>query len=591
MWEDTFTAAYKFRARWLIREADLPEDALGRLRKSRKANTRHDDSNISSTSSSPSSATSEMPSGKRNDNARRAKPKEEDDCDEGIASPNDEVFLTPRTEDLELRMIAKPASLSVTTPSAELETETTQAQPPKKVGKRTEYTPRLTHAFSPSGGGEFSALPNGDPILTRARIRHAEAAAAASPSTAKEGGSPTTVVKREHGTLQGWLPQKKVVRSLATRGRGRGRGQRSGGPSRDNSGPCAGSGALEESSGSAPDRSRLPSSGRSTPEQNWSEESDATSEPKANPGDANDESWEEGDDNMSESDGDGDSDLALDFAKNDGGPTRIASSASDESKAPNVKDKDGDKDAHGDDADNCLPRKSVRQQKSQRSSVAPSPSCALSSTVDVITSANEGTAINDKLKFSTTDITAVDIDSNPHQSTRRLRAPASKRQGPLPPRPRRLAMPPVLGSRVDASGGNTAAPGVAKTSTVPTSILYRSDGPTVKTRFFAVADGSKVYPTRSRSPVATAGEGGPPTPYISGKRKRGSGAAGSACGKASSASSSQGEQDQHLDYPPRRTPVGPDYQAEIPDLLPPDQREPPVSARSGTRMVRQLLRV
>ena len=133
LWEDTSTGVFKFRARWLIHTSDLPEDALSRLRAARRSFSR---------SGRPS----------KGDTRRR---------DDEVG---DEVFLTPKIDDLEVRLIERPVMLSVTSsPGTEITVEL-----------RGKTGPRLTHTYDDSTG-DFVPVDNTDSILKRARVRESEA--------------------------------------------------------------------------------------------------------------------------------------------------------------------------------------------------------------------------------------------------------------------------------------------------------------------------------------------------------------------------------------------------------------------------------
>lgn len=439
MWEDTFTGACKFRARWLLRACDLPQDALRRLRKLREESSQ-----------------------KQNDENPHEETRHKDDTDE--------VFLTPRTEDLELRMIAKPATLFVCTSEGGETLRNCEGKP----------GPRFTHKFCPSTG-EFSVLSLTEEVIVRAKARQADATVASSGSD-KEGST-----TKRGSTADGWLPQKG--RSLATRGRGRGRGRGGrGGPRGSSRARVTGT----------QNRSQSPAN---FPERDGSDESEAVQDP--------DEAWEEGDDGVSDSDSD------ADFESSYGSVVVSPKTAQDE--------------------DDVGSKKTARQRRSQRAAAASD-------------SGTTALACDEEKNVSKTN------RPNTHQLPRRPRAPVSRRQGPLPPRPRRLAMPPTLAQGIAKSSSSSMSNSGTSAPCAPRAT------PPMKTRPTTTGKG-KVSPTQS-SPITAMAEVERPS-YVPTKRRK------VTAGKALAMNTSH--------YPPRRTSVGKEYQAEIPDLLPPDKqdRQPP----------------
>ncbi|CAM9252394.1 unnamed protein product, partial [Laminaria digitata] len=183
MWEDMFTGVFKFRARWLLQASDLPADALTRLR-----TTGH------TPSADCSAAGSMTPSNKGQ-------------------HEDDEVFLTRRVKDLEVRFIVKAITLCVSTSS-------TPDVFPESKGK---MGPRLTHAFC-DASGDLQPLEGTDPILKRARVRLANGvnltSRADQENEAAKSGKP--IVKSN-----GWLLPKQGLferagGSTAARGAGGG---------------------------------------------------------------------------------------------------------------------------------------------------------------------------------------------------------------------------------------------------------------------------------------------------------------------------------------------------------------------------------
>ena len=172
MWEDTFTGVFKFRARWLIHTNDLPKDVLSRLRAARRSFSR---------SGRPSKG-----------DTRR--------CDDEVG---DEVFLTPKTDDLEVRLISRPATLSVTTsPGTEITMELEG-----KMGLR------LTHTYDDSTG-DFVPVDDTDSILERARVRQSEVGDIAS----RENQEHEATKDGEPVKSTGWLLPKQRVFDRKGRG-------------------------------------------------------------------------------------------------------------------------------------------------------------------------------------------------------------------------------------------------------------------------------------------------------------------------------------------------------------------------------------
>ena len=168
MWEDTFTGVFKLRAQWLIHASDLPEDASSRLRPARRS---------FSHSSHPSKG--------------------------GTRGYEDEVFLTPRTDDLEIGLIVRPIMLSVA-PSPGTETLM------KLEGK---MGPRLTHTYDESTG-DFAPVDATDPILKRARVHQSKVFDIAS----RANETHATVKNGEPVKSTGWLLPKRRAFDRKDRG-------------------------------------------------------------------------------------------------------------------------------------------------------------------------------------------------------------------------------------------------------------------------------------------------------------------------------------------------------------------------------------
>ncbi|CAM9512220.1 unnamed protein product [Scytosiphon promiscuus] len=186
MWEDTFTGVFKFRGRWLVHASGLPKDAFARLRAARRTFTDGEEGG---------SASSTVES----------KPSQEADEIE------DEVFLTAKREDIDVRRIVKPITLSVSTTSGKA--------PPER---KDTSGPRLTHAFE-DPSGDFVPVERTDPVIKRARVRHEEAVARAAmladEAAAAKSGKPVS-------QSSGWLlPKRKSPASCAAGARGGGPGR------------------------------------------------------------------------------------------------------------------------------------------------------------------------------------------------------------------------------------------------------------------------------------------------------------------------------------------------------------------------------
>lgn len=446
MWEDILTGIFKFRARWLTHTSDIAEGAVIRLRKTRLA-------------SGP-----EKPSRSGNTPLTSGNAKFSEDA-AGIDA--EEVFLTPKTEDLEIQLITNPITLSVPTSA-------TTDIPAEWKGKTG---PRLTHAFDQSTG-EFAPLEGSDAILKRARARQSEAVAIAARADqeheAVKNGKPIS-------DSNGWMLPKGSVFGNRAKGKGTDSRQR-----RARSGPSTAGRRRSTTNNIGLD----------------GESDDSKSEDTTNP---NDEEWQASDDRGSETT---DSDDTVRSASK-----RIARGIE------------------------ASPRKSPRQRKSQQSP-------AHSSEVNVPAPQ------------------LAQILAAPPSSQRRARSPATKRQGPLPPRPRRLSMPPMVDK-------------------VPSTVRDGGTATVVATPVVAIA----ARPARTRAATGnlprsnSAGSMGEVTRDSSapGKRKRGSAAGGAA--KNSFTQS---------DYPPRRTPVGKDYQVNIPELLSAEEKATSTAA-TGARMVSRLI--
>ncbi|CAM9209280.1 unnamed protein product [Scytosiphon promiscuus] len=183
MWEDTFTGAFRLRARRLAHASDIPKDALSRLQEARRAFP------------DEQSAGDDFAHRGFQDKKGSSQPVK----DRG--SDVDEVFLTAVKEELDVVRIVKPVTLSVGTAIAGTEWK----------GKGG---PRLTHAFDASSG-DFTPVERTDTIAKRARVRHAEAAIRASriaeETAAAAGGKPMA-------QSSGWLLPRRRATAAAIAG-------------------------------------------------------------------------------------------------------------------------------------------------------------------------------------------------------------------------------------------------------------------------------------------------------------------------------------------------------------------------------------
>lgn len=450
MWEDTFTGVFKFRARWLIHASDLPQDALSRLHAARRAFTNDSRSNEGGAQESDEKSSNDV---------------------EG-----NEVFLTPKMDDLEVRFILRPVTMSVT-PSPKKEI------PAELEGK---MGPRFTHTYDDSTG-DFVPVEETDSILKRARVRQSEAIAFASRANQEHQAAKNGEPVKSNGWL---LPKRRVF-------------------DRKGRGEISGYGSGHEVSGgvsSSPDSPVPVSSPISEVDMEVSNDSEPEEVP--NP---NDEEWKEGDE--------------------DGGDTTDTDNDLDDpSKHNNISKK------------NFTPRKSTRQRKNQQP-------------LDL-----------DAGVTSDSSITKV---SSPSQ--KRSRTLATKDVGTLPARPRRLDMPPVskTGQPVlvpDGQGdAHTANAQRVGPKQVPSAGTRMTVGPRVKN--------SLALPRSSSAGSLVNAARQPPVP---GKRKR------------NSTTKQTEDEASESDYPPRHTPVGKEFQADIPDLLSDEDRKRQ-STGTGANMVRTNL--
>ncbi|CAM9832276.1 unnamed protein product [Scytosiphon promiscuus] len=194
MWEEPSSGDCKFRARWLVR----PADAMGKplfSHRTRSALRRSADASRRATSPAPDPLSSVGASsvalekgGERDGNG--------DNDDE-------EVFLTSRTEDLDLSSMKRLVVLCAVAVDAPLGVRAGAAW-------KVEEGPRLSHAFDDLTG-KITPLESTDPIFARARSRRAEAMELASRAAA-ETASPGRSRPAVNQTI-GWMPLKRSRRT------------------------------------------------------------------------------------------------------------------------------------------------------------------------------------------------------------------------------------------------------------------------------------------------------------------------------------------------------------------------------------------
>ena len=458
MWEDTFTGVFKFRARWLIHANDLPKDVLSRLRAARRSFSR---------SGRPS----------KGDTQR---------CDDEVG---DEVFLTPITDDLEVRLISRPVTLSVTTsPGTEITMELEG-----KMGLR------LTHTYDDSTG-DFVPVDDTDSILKRARVRHSEAVDIAF----NENQEHEAAKIGEPVKSTGWLLPKRRI--FGRKGRGDISSHYHRGLDVDNG---------SSSSAISPVRVDSPVSDMDMDISNSSELQVGYN--------SKNEQWKESDDRDSERT-DTDEDLA-------GSSTQNATVE-----------------------ESFVPRKSTRQQKSQRSSYKDAKVNSVSFVASLCSTP--------KLSWS---------------SQRRSHLTTTEGARPLRLRPRR-DMPSVSEGRqkvavpVGGHGACIAADNHSKTrQTRSLSIRVSSE---------AQVKNSRKLPRSSSSLLSSTVK----QPTVSGKRRRKCRITSSTSIYANKYFANKNGEKEEIDYPPRQTPVGKKFQALIPELLSCEGKKRP-SAGPGAQMV------
>ena len=451
LWEDKFTGVFLFRARWLVQASDLPADALSRLRTGQQA-----------------------AAADRGATRRDTLMGNDQDGDE-------EVFLTNRVKDLEVRSILKPITLCVSTNGA------TAVSPERKY----KMGPRLTHAFC-NASGAFHLLGGTNPIIRRAEVRHANAVALASKADqehgAAESGKP--LVKSN-----GWLlPKRRVFERRGGQTAARGRGSQ-----------VEIAAAPFNSTGSHVNSSSL--------SVDIEDESDRCgTEAPRNSEDGELKEIDEG---------------------KDKDPTDSASDSLIRSEPILFV------------GEVFTPRKSPRKRKSQPS---PTPDCK----------------VDDNSKAKPKARLCPPATTSAPKFQRRCRVPFKKLQGPLHPRHRRLAMPPMAEKPVLGHVGDTPTLASAKAS------MSVKAGRPLRTRISLESRPPSSAPLPRSSSMEDLGEASPHT-LISSKRKR------SVTNKTTQGAS-------RSDQPSLRALVGKDYQTDIPHLLSADERKQPHSG-TGAKMV------
>ena len=525
MWEDTFTGVFKFRARWLVQLSDLPANTLRRLRKSRQACAVDHEATGRKTSSNK------------------------------VENESDEVFLTNKVRDLEVRAIVKPIMLCVSA-------STTTAVSP---GRKDKMGPLLTHAFCDKSG-DFYPLEGTDPILKRARVRQANAVALASradqETEAAKSGKP--IVKSN-----GWLLPKRGVFQ-----------RRSGRES-----------AREAVLGIDIVKPSLNKTERpvSPPIMNIAMSDDSGTEEPPN---SEDGEWNEGED---------DDDDGMDpvSPKNSRANLSVSKSfkprkSARQRKSQQSPDSDAvlaaDADAEnlsetqaggscGTQMEECPQAKA--EDSSKRRVDDPSAAhvqvCSEAKLVDSFKSKTDDYSETQEINCSESTVeecSQSNIYPSPSTSAptlqRRRRVSSNKRRGPLSPRPRRLAMPPIAEEPLASHLGEAPPPASAK---APVQVKVTRP---VRTRM-SMGLRPKSIPALPRT--ASVVDTGKASPQLSTATKR----------KRSGATKTA-QAANRSDYPPLRTSVGKDYQTDIPDLLSDEERKKPHTG-AGAKMVGDVSRL
>ena len=462
MWEDTFTGVFKFRARLLIHESDLPQDVFSRLCAARRT----------------------FSTGIRSS-------KDDKPGDDGEVE-NNEVFLTPKMEDLEVRLIVKSVTLSVT-PSPKT------AIP---VDLKRNMGPRLTHTYDDSTG-DFVPVDDTDPLLKRARVRQSEAVDIASRAN------------EEHDTAKNGEPMKSIGWLL-------------------------------------PKRSFFYSKGRGEIGRHYRhdyEVNNGTYYSAVSPVHV------------------GSPVFAIDMETSKDGELEVVSNFNNEASKKGV-DRDGDATSTDNDPSGSskevamtkgdfMLKKSAKKLKSQR-------------------------FLDSDAKVNS-DSFAASFFSTPilsSSSQRHNRATATTGVRSLPCRPRRLDMPPV------SKGGQQVAVPADEGDACTTIDNHLK---TKKTRSSSRRVASEAQVKNSRKLPGTSASGSPTSAVkrskVSGKRRR---RYTNPTTNATDASANDGFADTMVEeepgYPPSHTPVGKEFQTDIPDLLSYEERKRTCTGTSA-RMV------
>eukprot|EP00752_Nemacystus_decipiens_P008516 g7605.t1 len=206
MWEDTFTGVSKCHVRWLVHSSDLPEDAFSRLQAARRAFADEDKEEEEEADQDSGKDKGKHPAVKgelQSPSQASASNDKKRDGGNGKNKDNDddnEVFLTGKTEDLDVRLIVKPVTLSV----AKAAKAPALPLPTSLKGK---LGPRFSHAFD-AATGDFIPVEPTDAVIKRQRARQEEAVARAS-RLAEESAAATSrkrPLSRNNGCL---MPKRR----------------------------------------------------------------------------------------------------------------------------------------------------------------------------------------------------------------------------------------------------------------------------------------------------------------------------------------------------------------------------------------------
>lgn len=200
MWEDTFTGVFRFHVRWLVHSSGLPEDAFARLQAARRAFSDEKEADHGS-------GKHKADKGDNDESATKAEPPSPAQAADKMDGDGDgdEVFLTTKTDDIDVRIVVKPAVVSVALKASTI---------PAFFKDKGKLGPRLSHFFEASSG-DFIPVEHTHSVMKRARARQAEAVARASKLTEKsaaaKGGKPLA-------QSNGWLMPKRRSGAAAAPG-------------------------------------------------------------------------------------------------------------------------------------------------------------------------------------------------------------------------------------------------------------------------------------------------------------------------------------------------------------------------------------